>query len=194
MRSTVDIENVRQIIREATVVEIGQLMYFFRNDIRPPKLEFYINWLNRRGEVQYDVESGLVRWYHNAMIEKEYVRKFLKAFWVIAYLGSENVDSIHAMQSPFCYEIILNTEDGSLVYDIAVCNNTRDGFAAAREMQRLQIKGVPDDCVHLVLVPDKTIGDTMEPYGFDSYVTLKRYKDRRLSQAVMQPEFSTWEG
>ena len=193
MRSAVDIENVRQIIRDVPVVEMRQLILFFHEEIPANTVEFYVKWLAQLGEVQYEEESGLIKWHHAPMMQSRYVHYFLRSFWIVAYFGSKAVDAVHAMRFPFTYEIILNLETGAETYDIAICNNSNDAHTAAKELQRMQISGVPDETVHLLLVPDKRIGESMRAYGFDSYVTLKKQTDPNLSLRIEIPKFESWD-
>lgn len=186
------LDNVRQIIRDVGTVSFDQLAVLFSDVITPQILFSYVAWLAKLGEVDYDQRNRRVYWHYAPELTEEMARRLMKAFWIVSYFGSKSVQSVSLMKPPFYLEVILAIDGATEAYDIAICNSTMEAAVAARQLQRMRIANTPDEVVHLVVVPDSDIGNKLDPYGFDSFVTLQSVNDASCGMVKFVPQFWQW--
>lgn len=191
------IKNMRYLLREITVATPEQLILFFRDEADSRQVMEFIWSLKRRGEVDYDVQTGLVFWHKKLGLKEYAMKERIRAFWVVAYFGSIAVRDISVIKQPLTFEVLLNSakEGGEIeveVYDIAICNTTLEALAIARAIDRNKLKDIPDEVVHIVIVPDEEMGERLAPYGFDTYVTLHKATIQENQALILTPEFHSW--
>lgn len=186
------VDNLRYIIRQVGVVTVDQLIAFFAEELYKDKLRYYLDRLEKLGEIDLDPDTGYVHWHRNAPLKDEIQKRIVKAFWIVVYFGNRAVRDVNLMKMPFYLEVILQSKEKSEVYDIAICNSTMDGTIASRQMQSAQLPDVEDEVVHLVIVPDEDIGQRLEPYGFDSFITFEKVRNEELGVTILSPIFTEW--
>ena len=54
-------------------------------------------------------------------------------------------------------------------YDITVCPDAQIGALAARTRKLVEVDGMEDDVNHIAVVYSSKVGQSVLPYGFDSY-------------------------
>lgn len=190
-------QNLRYLLQIVGAATIHQLIVFFRDEAPPHEIKYHAKNLVRRGDADYNDRTGVLTWHRHEQFSPHAIKQRIEAFWVVAYYGSRAVKDIDSLKFPLQIEMILYAEDdedadepGLEVYDIAVCKTTSDGTIAARALQRYQIEGVPDEVVHLVIVPDAETGKKMiEHYGFDSWISLQKSHDPVNNIDLFIPEF-----
>lgn len=196
MRYIEPIRNIESLLREIDVVGIDQLFLFFRDEMIPKTVLNYVRQMAKDGLVDYDKKRGIVS-RHNAkyFLSEGRLNSKLKAFWIVAYFGSQAVLDVVSLKPPFVFEMLVKGQaekDSIEIYDIVICNTTTEATLAARILQRNAIKDVPDEVVHLCIVPDEEIGNRLEPYGFDAFVTMKVENDDELNLKKVVPIFHEW--
>lgn len=175
-------DNLIELMQHLGTVRYDQLFTFFRNDINHDALEELI----RDCIVYHILElSNDKQWlsYHAAPKRKsEFVRRDSYAFWCIADIGSDKINSVTRLAYPSQFMFITTAEedeDGEricdeLVYDLTVCSSEAEAALAQRIREMNTLKGTPDTVNHVAVLYSKDMIDIVKPYGFDSWCVIDR--------------------
>lgn len=181
------IDNLRMLLRTCGVLEREQLYRFFSSCQDAGRMDFYIDQLTREKVfLSNPLYPNRVIYRHQAFphVKQAELSKRLQAFWVIASFGCDNILDVSLMEYPTQYMFITS---GNEVYDLTVCKQAADGFAALRKREELMRRmpvGVEDEVNHIAVVDSESVGKAIERYGFDSFCIL---------DADRVPRYQTWE-
>ena len=192
--------NLLYVLREARELSFGQIVRFFEQENNIGMIKYIVRVLISHNRIDYkpvdpskdpsleteeeQYRAKLVYHGKNATPElNDYEKsKRIKAFWVIADVGSENVNQIFSLSNgnqffftsgDQCYELtVVDTE-----YDAMVSLKDRD-----LHLER-NVKSYQDQVVRIAIVPDEETAGKIEDYGFDAYCILD--EDKR-------PDYGSW--
>lgn len=95
--------------------------------------------------------------------------RMLKAFWIIAYVGSENIKWVSALRYPTQF-VFLDSRDR--LFDITYITGKAEAVIAKQERDKSLLQGEEDITCHIALVPNRKTGEAIKNYGFDCYCLL----------------------
>ena len=151
------IDNILSLMQNVGRLERLQLKTFFSAELAPNKVEYLLNQLAVKHILIYNQEKDDYTFIGTPQMSADVSRRLVYAFWVVAALGSTNVQEVFITRFPTQYLVITT---GNEVYDIT------------RVRSETLCKGVPDITNHIaVLIQDMDI-KTLKNCGFDCYCTI----------------------
>ena len=163
------IDNILSLMQNVGRLERLQLKTFFSAELAPNKVEYLLNQLAVKHILIYNQEKDDYTFIGTPQMSADVSRRLVYAFWVVAALGSTNVQEVFITRFPTQYLVITS---GNEVYDITVVETLHDAVLAQRIRSETLCKGVPDITNHIaVLIQDMDI-KTLKNCGFDCYCTI----------------------
>lgn len=164
---------IQEVVRTMGTVSVEQLNRFFRNAPDAANVNYYIEQLVRLGVFDYLSVQNWVRYHGTPKLDERVERRRVMSFWVVADFGYDNVRELYTLRYP--WQLLMITEDNN-VFDLTTYLSDTDGIVMARLIPQTLIEGVPDGVNHIAIVRNKTKGNEVLQYGFDSYCILDEDK------------------
>lgn len=157
MDSLSTLHNLQQIVHNLGTLSEEQLLSFFRMSKDAEKVQHYIDqYVSMKF---FERENQWIRWKGAPQESEQAVRRRIMAFWLVAYLGQENIREIYPLAYPFELLFYTNSND---CYDVTVCLNDIDAknFAhmAALFANKRPVSDDDDPINHVAVVRNKAIG------------------------------------
>lgn len=152
---------IEDVVRKVGTLEVPQIYRFFRNAPDQYNLNFYLNERILCNIFDYDEGKNQVTYRNNPALEPITVANRIRAFWIIAEFGYENIREIEVLRYPSQFLFI--TEDNDC-FDITFCADERDGVMAGthRSLHSVTSEGrIIDETNHIALVRYKSVGDAV---------------------------------
>lgn len=163
------IDNILSLMQNVGTLERMQLKTFFSAELAPNKVEYLLNQLAVKHILIYNKEKDTYTFIGTPQMSPDVSRRLLYAFWVVAALGSSNVQEVFLTRFPTQYLVITT---GNEVYDITVVETFHDAVLAQRIRSETLCKGVPDITNHIAVLYQKIETRTLINCGFDCCCTI----------------------
>ena len=159
-------DNMKALMQQVGFLEREQIIRFFSDAMPAQNVDKLIRELISYNTLKEDPVTGLI--YYSAAPElKPFIRNGrIKAFWVLANWGSENINAVYTLNYPSQFMII---SSDNIAFDVTVCNSTNEAQIVRHMWDANAIKGVPDDINHIAVVDNHELGSKLKVYGFDNY-------------------------
>ena len=175
--------NILSILRTAKELHIDQVFRFFEEEYDHGLIDWYIRILIAQHKIKYnELNKRLV--YHMSdgtpEVNETIKAKRISAFWVIADVGSQNIDNVFSIVNGGQFFFESNGE----CYEIATILNKSDAISIRKYREENIEKFMIDDVIRIALVKSQKEAEKIKDFGFDSYCILN--KDKR-------PVFCYWD-
>lgn len=182
--STVD--NVQALMRACIVLDRAQIYRFFSAHHDQSRMDFFLDFLIKERVLDADETKKNRIWLHRqarpiSRPKEPYIAARIKAFWVIASFGCDNIADIALLEYPAQFIFVTTNNE---IYDLTVCDNSRVAAVAAhkRALYAAHDAHYEDDVNHIAVVNDRETGLAIADYGFDSFCILDANKVPRYEQ------------
>ena len=172
--------NILSLFRTVGYARPDQLIRFFSDAPDAKSVEFYIKQLLSSQYLVLGNQGNILKYRKAPNITHSAIVNRLNALWVLASFDSSEVRQVYLM--PYPTELAFITND-NLAYDVTCCDSTTVAQMAMTKREQSLPAGVTDDINHIVIVPNAQIGESLSPYGFDSYCIFDSNK---------MPHYHTW--
>lgn len=159
-------DNLKQLMMTVGTLDIKQVYRFYRNAPNIERLEHIIQMMVTYRIFDYDEKTQMLSWHGAPVFKKDILKNHIYAFWIAADFGYDNIKEIRLLRYPSQLLLISETND---CYDITVCPDAQIGALAARTRKLVEVDGMEDDVNHIAVVYSSKVGQSVLPYGFDSY-------------------------
>lgn len=180
------VDNLQMLMRACIVLERNQIYRFFSAKHDQSRIDFFLDFLIRERVLDADETKKNRIWLHRqarpiSRPKEAQIAARIKAFWVIASFGCDNIADIALLDYPAQFMFITSNND---IYDLTVCDNARVASVAAhkRALYSLRDEHYEDDVNHIAIVNDRETGLEIADYGFDSFCVLDGNKVPRYEQ------------
>lgn len=171
-------DNLKDLVQRLPAMVPEQLVYFFRDSVSESKAQAMVDTMIINHEIVMTSETKYYQSHLAPFRKREFLKNFVKAFWVIADFGSNNIRFITEAEYPAQY-IFVSPDD--TVYDITVLES-EEMAALGKRVRDLQRVGDGDDAVnHLAVINDSADIEIYREYGYDFFYTV----DMKTGKAVM---------
>ena len=160
--------NLITLLRTAGALSKEEILRFFEDVSSRADTEYYLRVLAAERRVDYDEETQIVKWHTYPKLDDAEEKLRIRAFWVLTSFQSRMVRTLDLLPYPHQFYFIAADEE-STEYDVSVCDNEHEARIIKRQREKSMLPGYKDDVCHIAVVPNKSIGEKIEPYGFDSY-------------------------
>ncbi len=166
--------NMIYVLRTARVLTRKQILRFFEQEYGPGMINWVIRVLTAYHKIDHNVFSDRLAYHTSAStpeINEDEKRKRIRAFWVIAEVGSGHVNQIFSLSygSQFFFD------SGNDCYELTVVDTLHDANISLKDRDLHLERSIPDfqdSVVRIAIVPDEDLADRISDYGFDAYCTL----------------------
>ena len=163
------IDNIMSLMQNVGTLERQQIKTFFSAELAPNKVEHFLDQLAIKHILIYNKERDTYSFIGTPQMSPDVSRRLLYAFWVIAALGSNNVQELFITRFPTQYLVITTEND---VYDITVVETFHDAVLAQRIRSETLCKGLPDIINHIAVLGREIEITNLKNCGFDCYCTI----------------------
>ena len=180
------VDNLRALMRACVVLDREQIYRFFSAHHDKEKIDFFIDFLIKERVLDEDETKKSRVWLHRqsrpvSRPQEGQIAARIKAFWVIASFGSDNIADIALLEYPAQFMFVTSDNE---IYDLTVCDSPQVAAVAAhkRALFALRDSKYEDDVNHIAIVDSEKVGLAISDYGFDSFCILDANKVPRYQQ------------
>lgn len=178
--------NLLYVMKTARVLNRKQVVRFFEQENNHGMINWVVRVLIAWNRLDYNEMNDRLA-YHGSdaspEINEAEKQKRIKAFWVIADVGSENVNQIFSLSNGNQFFF----DSGEDCYELTVVDNLHDAMISMKDRDLHLEKDVPsfqDKVVRIAIVDTKEMADQIGKYGFDAYCILDDEK---------RPVYGSWD-
>jgi len=162
-------ENLGAIMDVCLCLKKSQIELFFSDVVPKSVIDGYINDKVAEHNFTYDEDKDLVKIRNGKEFTPQIQEFMIKAFNVLANMGSDTVLELHALDYPTMLWFV--TANGKQ-YDVSVCPSLEVAKIAYAQRKLLcpVPEGEEDSCTHIAIVYSSQLGKKLvEKYEFDYY-------------------------
>ena len=164
-------DNILELLNNIPAATVDQLVTFFSQELVPSKVKVVLNDLVSTNAIVYDEQMHCLRERFTHYRKVEITRKFLTAFWPIAYMGSREVTFVSQCYYPIQYFVI--TENlGTFTFNL--CETSEDARNGAIRRDMLKLNGREDDLRHIAVINNKTMQSVAASYEYERSVLVTK--------------------
>lgn len=160
------VDNLISLVRTIGFAQIDQLNRFFRDVEDKDNVPFYISELVKRRMFDLDSTKSIVKFHNYPNLKTTEAKSLMRAFWVIASFGSNNIRHVAMLPYPSQYYFVSADNEA---YDLTICATITDAQLAARSFRFAIPENAVDTINHIAIVNSVQEGEALAQYKFDSY-------------------------
>lgn len=180
------VDNLQALMRACIVLDRTKIYRFFSAHHDQSRIDFFIDFLIKERVLDADETKKNRVWLRRqarpiSRPKEAVIASRIKAFWVIASFGCDNIADIALLEYPAQFMFVTTNNE---IYDLTVCDTPQVAAVAAhkRALYALHDAKYDDDVNHIAIVNDEKTGLAIGGYGFDSFCILDANKIPRYQQ------------
>lgn len=162
-------DNIYTLMQQAGTLERQQIVRFFSDVTPEDQLDRLLYRFTVDRFLHYDEATDRFTYHAAPELDEVYIRRRISAFWPIANFRSQSCRLITSMSYPFSFFLV---DNDNFCYDFTWCSSVNVATACRKLWSISYSKDVPDDINHIAVVADKSFGESLRGWGFDSFCTI----------------------